>query len=354
MILQREVMAPRRRGRSPVLAFLLGALLAVLAWVASRSEPEARADSTGFWGVFGAGGGLTGSTLNGTTANTASIISFNGSNPTWYGKNYWDSAATDCWFDDVRLATGSTQSSVLSEASATTAGTLAYTGGSDKHPGVARCLTAAGATNGCVWHTGAQSYSLSDTDVTTVKAISSLDTLDNGTETLVQEIGAGDGTTPTTQVDGFGFIYTKTTSTMGSAASPNWQIWASKNSVRTFATLDGITTDTVASVVPVGDMSNNTGTIQSFMISGTTARLDFCINDTDTDGYCHAGSTGHVGSACAAGCSMAATSIPASGTTTSGSEWGFLWLHQKLAGTAATIGGFFDGGGICRPFSAAR
>jgi hypothetical protein len=310
-------------------------------------------------GTSSSGAGLTGSSLNSTTATSGglSTIIYNGTNPVWAGEMYRRSAGMDCWTDDVEVGTGA-QSSNLS-ASTISTGSFTITAGSDLHPSVWTYSTSAGAAAGGRIYTNETGYALSATDITTIKWIVALRSLDDGTDTYEAWFGSGDNGNTINVVDGFGFIYAKTTAPTGGTTSPNWQIYAIQNSTRSFATLDG-TNGTVNSVVNVGDMSANTGTIYNLMVSGTTSRLDYCIGDTDSDGYCHAAnaaytgqpiSTGWVGCAAASGCPMTAANIPAAGTART---WGLKAEILKTAATALPRIMDVDLAGYCRPFSSPR
>lgn len=289
--------------------------------------------------------------IDDSAAMRGGSVTYSGSNPVWSTDVYRLGQQSYCWWDELDTSSG-TVGTHLQEAGANSP-TFTIASGSDQHPGVWTCSTAAAATAACSFQSGAVNFSLSATDITTVRWIFSTRTLDDGTDTYALEAGFGD-VTGSAQVDGCGFLYTKTTAVMGSGTSADWQIFCSANSLRTTAILDGTTTDTVLSVVAVGDMSALTGTTYDAMVSCTTSRCDFCLGDTDADSYCHAGSTGHVGSACASGCSMAATRIPGSGTTTNGSQLGARITIAKLAGTTAARIMDVDGGGVCRPFSTPR
>jgi hypothetical protein len=309
-----------------------------------------------------AGSGLvTASTASGTATvgldTTAAVapsrITFNGTNAEWTGQPWNLISSESCWWDELDVGTGA-QSSHLSAATINS-GSLTTGDGSDAHPGVWTYSTVATSNGGGRYYTNETGYSLSATDITCVDWIATLTQgADNGTDTYITFIGTGDNSNTVNPVDGFGFIASKTTAPTGGSASADWQIYAIKNSTRSYAVLDGVVADTVLTPIAAGDMAAGTGQVYHFQICGTTARLDFCINPTNKKGICAAGSSGHVGSACASGCSMAATNIPGAGSTTNGSQWGLKTEMVKTAGTSVADKIQVDGAGYCRPFSAPR
>ncbi len=149
---------------------------------------------------------------------------------------------------------------ILTAVSGGTAGSSAIN--VNGRPGHLNLTTGATATGRA--YVGTASTAIELSGESTFGASTQIPTLSNATERYSKQVGFFDTTTAANQTDGLYFLYDEGGVSTGSAASANWQLVSSANTIRTFVT----------SAIPVDLNWNNF----KIILNSTGTRADYYIN----------------------------------------------------------------------------